>query len=244
MQPIDGALPANIDDLPLLIPMGIGLLLGAIASIWLLVRAFGAGIGWGLAVLLVPVFGHVVFFFAHFKKAIWPTLLMLLGMCLIAAPAVFLFLKGKEVSKDAVIQSVPAKTNAAPGADEPELRLTLTAAKREDYAQLKSNKSFAVIQWANKDVTDDDSELLHGMVKLRELDLNDTAITDEALHVLEDMPKLEILRLARTKITEAGFKEHIEPMDTLMELDLRGTKVPAKSARDWKAAKPGRKLAI
>lgn len=243
MQPIDGAMPAQLDDWPLLIPMVIGALLSFAAWVWLLVRAFGAGVGWGLAVFFIPVFGHLVFFFAHFKKAIWPTLLMLLASGLVAAPVAFMAIKGTEISKDAVIQSVPAKSNAA-GDDGPELRLTLTGAKREDYAQLKTNKNFAVIQWANKDVSDEDADLLHGMVKLRELDLNDTLVTDEALHVLEDMPKLEILRLARTKITEAGFKEHVEPIETLMELDLRGTKVPAKLARDWKAAKPGRKLAI
>jgi len=244
MQPMNGAMFVPLDDWPLLIPMALGVLVAVVASIRLLIQAFRVHVGWGLAVFFIPLLGPFAFLAAHFRKALWPLVLFLFACLLIAAPAGYMALKGKEIARDAVVQTVPARDNASTSDDGPEQRIALTGAKREDYAQLKANKNFAVVQWSNADVTDADTELLHGMGKLRELDLNGTAITDDALHVLEDMPKLEILRVARTAITEAGFKEHIEPIETLMELDVRGTKVPAKLAREWKAAKPGRKLLI
>jgi hypothetical protein len=231
--------------------MIVGGLLTLVGSLWLLVRAFGVHWGWGLAVFFLPVLGPILFLFTHFRKAILPLVVCMVGYALLVAPIAFVALKGTEIATDAVIQTVPAGSRETisedgPPADAPgvELRLTLTGAKREEYDKLTASSAFTVIQWANADVTDEDLKRLRGQTALRELDLNGTKITDDGLVVLQPMTSLVILRLARTKITEAGFQAQIAPLPNLMELDLRGTQVPASVGRAWKAAKPGRKLAI
>jgi Leucine-rich repeat (LRR) protein len=80
------------------------------------------------------------------------------------------------------------------------------------------------------------------MTSLRELDLNDTQVTDEGLRILGQLPKLETLRLRKTKITDKGFWEFLGPRTSLRELDLRGTQVKSATARAWKAAQPDRKV--
>ncbi|MFZ0791859.1 MAG: hypothetical protein WAM94_19775, partial [Chromatiaceae bacterium] len=77
--------------------------------------------------------------------------------------------------------------------------------------------------------------------QLRELDLNDTQVTDSGLALLAALPTLERLRLARTRITDAGFNEHLVPRPGLVELDLRGTQVTKEAISAWRAAKPGRR---
>lgn len=233
----------QVEDQILLIPIALGALLTFAGSVWLVVRAFQVHVAWGLAALFGCGLGQLVFLFAHFKRAAPPTLLALAGVTIMAVPVGIVGLRGAKIQDTAQTQEVG---RGGPGAaDETEVkeqRITLTGAKREEYAKLKLSRTWAVVQWANKDVTDADVELLHGCTLVRELDLSDTQVTDEGLHVLEDFEKLERLVLARTGVTEAGFKEHIEPIVTLMELDLRGTKVPGKLARDWQAKVPGRKL--
>jgi len=64
--------------------VGIGLivvggLIGAIAGIWFLVRAFGVGIGWGISCLLLPG-AALVFLFAHWREAAKPFLMNVLGI--------------------------------------------------------------------------------------------------------------------------------------------------------------------
>jgi hypothetical protein len=61
------------------------------------------------------------------------------------------------------------------------------------------------------------------------------------LLVLKELPELKTLRLSKTKITDEGFREYLEPLDGLRELDLRGTQVKSATVRAWKAAKEGRK---
>ncbi len=130
----------------------------------------------------------------------------------------------------------------APTVKVPAKVLTLTGSKRTAYAKLKESKAWTAIRWANADVTDDDLEVLHGLTELLELDLSDTQVTDEGLHALEDSDKLAVLKLARTAVTEEGFREHVLPIESLTTLDIRGTKIPKKSGREWKAAAPGRTL--
>ncbi len=227
------------NDLYMLIPMGIGALLMVIAHLWLVVRAFGVSTVWGLVTLLIPGVS-ILFFLFHFRCAIAPFLLGLFGAVLCGGPVVYSIINPPKIQDTIAVQQKTV-TDQATGEKSVEEAVTLTGAKREEYAKLKTSKNWSVIQWANKDVTDKDTEMLHGMENVRELDLSDTDITDEALHVLEDMPKLAVLKLARTKITEAAFNEHIKPIESLMELDVRGTKIPGKLIRDWKAAKEGRK---
>jgi hypothetical protein len=72
------------------------------------------------------------------------------------------------------------------------------------------------------------------------LDLNDTQVTDEGLSVVAGLPRLEELRLARTKISDEGFRKFFSAKESLLKLDLTGTRVKGKSKREWKKAKAGR----
>ena len=110
-------------------------------------------------------------------------------------------------------------------AKQDEERITLTKADPSQYAVLRGKKNFAVIQWANADVTDDHVEMLRGMTELRELDLNTAAITDRSLAVIATLPKLESLRIGYAAITDEGFRQHILPLANLKQLDLTGSKV-------------------
>jgi hypothetical protein len=210
----------------------LGSLLMVIGSIWLLVRAFLTSWVWGLVVLLVPILGHLIFFFAHFKKALLPTLITLFGMALCATPVYNLLnpppiqTTGQEEQKQIKDQTGEVKT---------ETRITLTGAKREEYSKLWKQDKYAVIQWANKDVTDEDTASLEAMKQLREIDLNDTQITDKTLQLLGELKTLEIVRIARTKATPEGVEKFLMSLPKLTELDVRGLKVPGKALRDWKA---------
>jgi hypothetical protein len=44
--------------------------------------------------------------------------------------------------------------------------------------------------------------------------------------------------LARTHITDEGFKAHLASKESLLKLDLTGTEIKGKTKRDWKNAKP------
>jgi hypothetical protein len=80
------------------------------------------------------------------------------------------------------------------------------------------------------------------MTRLRELDLSGTQVTDKGLAVLEGLPNLQELRLRNTRITDAGFQEHLAPMESLQKLDIRGTGVSAETARAWREARDGRRV--
>jgi hypothetical protein len=80
------------------------------------------------------------------------------------------------------------------------------------------------------------------MKVLQDLDLTGTQVTDAGLGVLKDLPALAALRLARTRITDAGFHEALSAKDSLMQLDLRGTRVSREAAKAWKESKPGRRV--
>jgi hypothetical protein len=120
------------------------------------------------------------------------------------------------------------------------VHLTLTGWDQKDYSVLRAKPQTAVLQMANPDVTDATLENVKEMKQLRELDLSDSGVTDDGLAALEGLP-LERLRLARTKVTDAGFKDHLAGIDSLRLLDLSGTAVSAGTIDDWKKGKPGRK---
>ena len=94
---------------------------------------------------------------------------------------------------------------------------------------------------ANPDVTDESLESLQEMKGLQELDLNGTQVTDAGLKILKDLPALSTLRLARTKITDQGFHNTLFAKDSLMQLDLSGTKVGRETVQAWRNAKSGRR---
>lgn len=80
------------------------------------------------------------------------------------------------------------------------------------------------------------------MKLLKELDLNGSQVTDAGLEILKELPALVKLRLARTKITDKGFRSALFAKDSLMELDVRGTQVSRETAQAWRDVKPGRRV--
>ena len=115
-----------------------------------------------------------------------------------------------------------------------EERITLTGAQREEYGKL-AGKKFAVVQWANADMTDDDATALAGMDTLREVDLNSTQITDKTLALLAEIKSLKVLKIANTKATAEGVQKLLLPRTNLLELDVRGLKLTRKDLQEWKA---------
>jgi Leucine-rich repeat (LRR) protein len=112
--------------------------------------------------------------------------------------------------------------------------VTLTGWDKKDYSFLTTKPDIVVLQMANADVNDGTLEFLRSMKELEELDLNDSGITDEGLKTLAALPALKILRIARTQVTESGFRESLLPKETLTNLDLTGLKLTGKTKREWK----------
>jgi hypothetical protein len=233
------------DDLFLLIPMIIGLALWSIAGLWILIQAFVTHWGWGLGMMFGSIFAWPAYLVMHFKKAIWPTVLAIVGITLIAVPAIMFATKIAKIQDTADSRNVTTTRTEEDGTKTEVTNkvLTLTGSKREEYAKLKQATDWTIIQWANKDVTDEDVENLHGMKGLVELDLSNSQITAESLHVLEDFPKLQVLKLARTAIQfdDEVFAEHIANIKTLKDLDVRGSRISKAKLDEWKAKVPGRK---
>jgi hypothetical protein len=211
--------------------LAVGMLLIVVGGIWLLVRAFQQSVVWGLLCLLVPG-AAIVFFFVHFNKAFLPTGIALLGLLFCASPA-YNLLNPPPIQDTA--QEEQKKVKDPTGEVKTETRITLTGAKREEYAKLWKQDTYAVIQWANEDVSDDDTVKLEGMKQLREIDLNSSKITNKTLEVLGELKTLEIIRIANTKATPEGVEKLLLNLPNLKELDARGLKVPGKVLRDWKA---------
>jgi internalin A len=70
------------------------------------------------------------------------------------------------------------------------------------------------------------------MVNLRELDLNDTQVTDAGLADLRELAKLEVLRLRGTKMIDSGFREHLLDLKELKRLDLSHTAISDEVIED------------
>lgn len=195
----------------------------------------------GAAVLLAGLLWLVVVAFktGFIKKAFVPVLVILLG----AAVALFVPVTGKLFPKPIQDTGVGEKKKDTMG--NVEERLTLTGAKREEYAKLNGTR-YAVVQWANADVTDEDAAVLAEQTDLRELDVSNTQATDATLERLVKLPKLTKLYVARTKITADGVKTHVldNPACKLVEIDVRGLTppVPGAALREWKSKDPARKF--
>ncbi|HKB03955.1 MAG TPA: hypothetical protein VKD90_17160 [Gemmataceae bacterium] len=215
--------------------VGFAILIGgaaviAIGFLWLVRRAFGTSAWWGVGVLLVAPLG-LVYAAIHRRRALGPALVMLLGGAVMASPVVV----------NRVYQ--PPKVAITEERDG-ETRGTLTGATETDVvAYLRAHRDDAVLQMANRaDVTDAVLiEHVAGMPNLRELDLNDTPVSDDGLAVLASLPKLQKLRIARTKATPAGVAKHVLTSPTIVEIDVGGLNVPARALRDWKNADPARR---
>lgn len=204
---------------------GVGV--AASAWLWLIVRAFRQQWKWGAGTLVMPPTG-LVFAARHPRKGTLPLILMVLGLSVAAAPAVY-------------IKYVPLLRNPREAIVEGERHITLTGADPKVVAEFQIKPDVTVLQMANSpDVTDQTLESLRGLKFLKELDLNDTNITDAGLAILRDLPALERLRLARTKVSDQGFRDALLGKDSLMQLDLRGTRVSRETVRAWREARPGR----
>ncbi|MGL4550556.1 MAG: hypothetical protein ACRC33_05170 [Gemmataceae bacterium] len=201
-----------------------------LAYLWCLARAFGKGFGWGLLALVPPFF--LLWAFSGPRRTDGkraggkgPVVLTLLGLVLIAGTF-------------ALNKYHAANPNLGPYEKlvDGQMHLTLTGWDRTDYAVLGAKKQAVVLQMANADVTNDTLKHLDGMEQLVELDLTESQIDDGGLAALAALPKLKVLRLARTKVTDEGFTQHLAAKSSLTEVDVRGTGVKGKTLRDWKNA--------
>lgn len=205
-----------------------GLVVGTVGFFWLLIVAFKVSKLWGFSSLLFPPFA-IVFVLTHFRKSVAPLVVFLISGVLLGAPYALNYYNEK------FVQLGPREKNV-----NGELHITLTGWDGSDYSFLEQKRSLVVLQMANPNVTDDALLYLRGMDRLRELDLNDSHVTDEGLSVVAGLPRLEELRLARTPISDEGFRKYLSAKESLLKLDLTGTKVKNKSKREWKKAKAGR----
>jgi hypothetical protein len=203
--------------------LALGAILGLIAQVWLLLRAFRVRLAWGLGCLLFPP-AAIPFVVWYYRRLTGPLILLLVAAVLVGGTLGL----GVFLSRH---PSLGPREKTVDG----ERHITLTGWDRSDYALLRTKRDTVVLQMANPDVTDETLTHLEGMAKLRELDLNDTQVTDAGLALLSRLPSLQILRLRKTRVTNQGFLEHLASKSTLRELDVRETEVASKTLRAWKA---------
>jgi hypothetical protein len=202
--------------------LAIGAVLMLAGWLWLVIRAFRERIWWGLGCLFFPP-AAVAFIPMHWKRGAAPFGLMMTGVAAVGLTYGVSQLLANTVDLGKWEQRVDG-----------EIHVTLTDWDRSDYSFLQKRRDIVVLQMANPDVTDDVVAQLAGSVMIKEIDLNDTAITDKSLAILAAIPNLHTLRLRGTKITDAGFREHLLNKESVRSLDLRQTGVASKTAREWK----------
>ena len=183
----------------------------------------------GLVVIAVGCLGLIVRAFRHWRKGLGPLTLIALGLVITGFPPTYQLL-------------VPINLGPRERIVDGQRHITLTGWDRKDYALLRSKQDVAVLQMANPDVTDQTLELLKGMNILKDLDLNNTQVTDIGLKILKDLPVLDTLHLKNTKITDQGFQEALASKESLLRLDLTGTKVSGETAQAWRQARNGRRV--
>jgi hypothetical protein len=203
-----------------------GVFLIAVGQIWLIIRGFRISFAWGVANWAAV--GDLVFPFYHWRLARLPLALIVSGFLLGALPL-------------AITQLTPVDLGPLNRDVNGERHLTLTGWDRSDYSLLSHFPDTVLLQMANPDVTDATLIHLQSLSKLRELDLTNTQVTDAGLPSLTRLPALTTLRLRNCHITDTGFREHLLPIPTLTQLDLRGTKVSPETVAEWRQAKPNRK---
>ncbi len=195
--------------LPLLAVGGALLLIGLL---WLLIVAIRTG---------------------FFRKAIVPVLLIVSGV------SVALFVPVYNKLYPPPVQTTAQEEKKTTASGQVEERLTLTGAVRDEYAKLKTGTRYAVVQWANADVTDEDAAALAEQTELREVDLSNSQVTDATLERLVKLPKLTRLYASKSKLTADGVKKFVldNPDCKLTEIDFRGLTppVPGAALRDWKS---------
>jgi hypothetical protein len=117
-----------------------GVALTVLGLLWLLVAAFRQRVWWGLASLFVVP----LFFFAliHRRKALWPVVVLLLGVATTGA--------AWSLAAYAVSVDLGPREKQVEG----ETHLTLTGWDGTDYSILRGKPQTVVLQMANPDVTD------------------------------------------------------------------------------------------
>jgi hypothetical protein len=211
--------------------LGAGAALLLVGLIMLVVAAFRCHPAWGVSTLLVVP--APLFVLRHFRKALVPLLVLLLGVAVAATPvAVNRFYRPD-------VDLGPRESRVGG-----ELHITLTGWEPgdRDYSVLRARPDTVVLQMANPDVTDRTLENLRGLKKLRSLDLSNTQVTDDGLPVLKELPSLEVLFLNGTRVTDAGLRAGVFPIASLRELSVRNTAVTKKARDEWRAARQGRKV--
>lgn len=209
-----------------------GALLVLIAWGWCVRRAFGKGVFSGLLSLVPPFF--LLWSLSRSPRpgdsgqrgGRGPLALMVLGLVLILATVTW-------NRYNAVYRSFGEREKMVDG----QLHITLTGWNKDDYSLLARRPAAVVVQMGNADVTNETLKYLEGMSLLEELNLNDSQVDDDGLAQIAAFPNLRVLKLARTKITDAGFQAHLASKESLQEVDVRKTAVRGKSLRDWKNAR-------
>ncbi len=196
--------------------------------VWLLHRAFESNQLWGTVIFFVPPLA-LVYVLVSLRRTWEPLLVLLLGAGVVASPHAIKYYQREYVDLGERLRTVDG-----------EHHVTLTGWDRDDYSLLERLPDTVVLQMANPDVTDDTLQLIQGMSRLQELDLNDTQVTDAGLKILAKLPKLQRLRLRSTRITDAGFRESLMPLELLRNVDVTGTAVKGSTLREWKRASTGR----
>lgn len=207
-----------------------GAVLFFLGWIWLIVSGFLVGTAWGIALLFgIPA---LVFVPIHWRRALPPVLLSLLGVTVFAFP-----LAMNIINREATIDLGEREYEDSKG-----ILINLTKWNKTDYSFLPQKKDTATLLMANPDVTDETVQLLKGFDKLKKLDLSNTSISDDSLSVLMELPQLTELNLRKTKITDAGFENFVRNMPALQKLNLQGTEVTRELALQWKNEDKARRL--
>ncbi len=82
----------------------LGTLLGLIGAVWFLIAAFRTGFLWGLGSFFLP-FVAVIFLFIHWRDAVRPTLLFMVGVIIVVLPF-FSIPEELPMKKSAVLQEI------------------------------------------------------------------------------------------------------------------------------------------
>lgn len=206
-----------------------GLLLIAIAVIWLIIRTIRQRPLLGLGSILFPP-ALIPFAIRNRQTLKIPLRLLLVGAVL----------AGGALTAGRLVGRFPPLGEREKLVDG-QRHLTLTGWDRKDYELLREKTDATVLQMANLDVTDETVDLLKEFKQLRELDLNGSRLTDAGLAKVAALPALEILRIRATQISDEGFQRYLFPKPTLHEIDARQTAISPKTLREWKNQDPERR---
>src|SRR5262245_46499766 len=110
----------QLDERTGLIILAVGLILIFAGFVWFVIRGFRTGLRWGFVTLL-PLL-NVLFPIYHFRRAVGPLAVMLLGVCVGALPYAINAITGEQVRTDAVVEQKPVDGGLQ------EERITLTKA--------------------------------------------------------------------------------------------------------------------